>query len=300
MLKQEADNMDRRKFLKFTGLAATTSLLYGPGETFAAPDKKIAGQMGMLIDISLCTGCRKCEKACSEINGMPEPDIQKGSAYKTVTTPEAFTVVSEFQTDLEGVSPPTNEPGKVFVKRQCMHCDQPACASACLVKAMYKTPEGPVTWRGSKCMGCRYCMLSCPFDMPKFEYSSNNPRVLKCVMCYEKRLLDGKVPACVEACPVEATEFGMKHKLLDVAKTRIYNDPKYVRYIYGEKEAGGTGVLYISKVPFQQLGFPMDIGTVSYPEFTKPFLYSVPVLLLLAPTLMAGIARARKKSESHD
>jgi len=292
--------MDRRKFLKLTGLTATTGLLYGPEETFASTAKKnIAGQMGMLIDISLCTGCRKCEKACSDVNGLPAPDIDKGSAYKQVTSPEAFTVVSEYQTDLEGVSPPTNEKGKVFVKRQCMHCDQPACASACLVKAMYKTPEGPVTWRGDKCMGCRYCMLSCPFDMPKFEYSSANPRVSKCVMCYEKRLEEGKVPACVEACPVEAVEFGMKHKLLDIARTRIYNDPKYVRHIYGEHEAGGTGVLYISKVPFAQLGFRTDVGTVAYPEYTKPFLYSVPLVLLLAPTLMAGISRARK-SASHD
>ena len=292
--------MARRKFLKLTGLTATTGLLCGPEETFSSTAKRgTAGQVGMLIDISLCTGCRKCEKACSEINGMPAPDIGKGSPYKKVTGPYAFTVVSEYQTDLEGVSPPTNEKGKVYVKRQCMHCDQPACASACLVKAMYKTPEGAVTWRGEKCMGCRYCMLSCPFDMPKFEYSSANPRVSKCIMCYEKRLQEGKVPACVEACPVEAVEFGMKHKLLDIARTRIYSDPKYVRHIYGEHEAGGTGVLYISKVPFEQLGFRTDVGTVAYPEYTKPFLYSVPLVLLLAPTLMAGISKARKKSASH-
>lgn len=292
--------MDRRKFLKLTGVAATCSLICGPDETFATTVEKEmpckpCAQIGKLIDISLCTGCRKCEKACAETNKLPEPFMidQNGKGYRTETDIDSFTVVSEYKTDLEGVSPPTNEPGKVFVKRQCMHCLQPACAAACLVKAMYKTPDGPIIWRGEKCMGCRYCMLSCPFDVPKFEYGSINPRIRKCVLCYETNIQNNKVPACVQACPVEAIEFGERAKLLDIAKTRIYSDPKYVRYIYGENEAGGTGVLYISKVPFEQIGFKTDIGTVPYPEYTKPFLYSVPLVLLLAPTLMAGIAKSR-------
>ena len=132
--------------------------------------------------------------------------------------------------------------GPVNVKSQCMHCLQPACAAACLTKAMVKTSEGPVVWRSDKCMGCRFCMISCPFDIPKFEYHSANPRIQKCRMCWD-RLAEGEVPACVENCPAKCTVFGKRSELLDLARARIYAEPdKYVHHIYGEHEAGGTSV----------------------------------------------------------
>ena len=144
--------------------------------------------------------------------------------------------------------------GEVYLKKQCMHCNEPACTAACLTQAMYKTKEGAVIWRGDKCMGCRYCMVSCPFDIPKFEYHSANPKIEKCNMCYS-RLKEGKIPACVENCPAEALTFGKRRDLIKEARKRINDNPdQYVDRIYGEHEAGGTGFLYLAGVPFNELG----------------------------------------------
>jgi Fe-S-cluster-containing dehydrogenase component len=181
----------------------------------------------------------------------------------------------------------------MFVKGQCMHCNQPACASACLTKALLKTEEGPVIWRASKCMGCRMCMVSCPFGVPKFEYDSANPKIVKCDLCWERLEAGGK-PACVEACPAGALTFGTRRELLRTARERIHREPdRYVDHIYGEHEAGGTGVLYLASVPFEQLAMDTTLGDVPYPELAKPFLSSVPVVLILFPALMLALARSR-------
>jgi ferredoxin len=170
-----------------------------------------------------------------------------------------------------------------------MHCYQAACATACPTEAMLKTEQGPVTWNGNKCIGCRYCMVSCPFEMPKFEYNEWNPKLQKCTMCFE-RLEAGQKPACVEACPTDALMFGTRVKNLEIARHRIYSHPdEYVHHIYGENEVGGTGYIYLSAVPFDQIGFRTDLGTTPYPEYTKDFLYTVPMVLFGAPAFLLGL-----------
>ncbi len=239
-------------------------------------------RMGVLVDTTRCIGCRMCEYACASANDLPEPEADVDLGEERETTPTQWSVVRRYQTD----------EGPVTVKRQCMHCLQPACASACLTMAMNKKSSGAIAWDGDKCMGCRYCMISCPFDVPKFEYHSANPRIGKCVMCWE-RVEEGKVPACVENCPAQALQFGKRNELLKEARKRIYGDPeKYVDHIYGEHEAGGTSFLYIASVPFEQLGFPANIGTTAYPNATREFLYAVPVVLTLLPPLLLGLHRA--------
>ncbi|MEW6219467.1 MAG: 4Fe-4S dicluster domain-containing protein [Thermodesulfobacteriota bacterium] len=273
----------RRNLLKVTGLAAGASLFMDPVEALAgtAP-KDPSTQLAMLVDTSRCIGCQSCERACAEKNGLPAVTGQPDSSQRRATGPEAFTVVNDNSTAA----------GSVFCKSQCMHCDQPACVSACLTNAMYKTPEGPVIWREDKCMGCRYCMVACPFDVPKFEYGSINPRIRKCAMCYD-RVTEGQQPACVDACPQEALLFGQRGQLLTIARARIAERPAdYVNHIYGESEVGGTNVLYLAAVPFEELGFRTDLGTVAYPEHTKTFLYSVPLVLLLGPAFLAGLRQA--------
>lgn len=260
-----------------------------PGKKlFAEPANEEKEFMGILVDTTLCIGCQSCEEACAKANGLPEPDLGDLDPAKHVkTSTTQWCTVNAYQTDV----------GEVYVKKQCMHCNQPACGAACLTKAMLKTEEGPVIWREDKCMGCRYCMLSCPFDMPKFEYDSPIPKIQKCTMCWN-RLEEGKLPACVEACPMEALVFGKRRDLIEEAKSRIYKNPdSYIPHIYGEHEAGGTGYLYLSAAPFEQLGFRTDLGTTPFPEFTKDFLYAVPIILTLWPPLLLAISRAKKGEE---
>jgi len=282
----------RRKFLQYTGVAAGAGLLLGPENAFGvAVTRDSSNNYAMLQDTTRCIGCQACEVACNEKNGFPAPEKESKADNKRSTGIEALTVVNASTTKNKGI---------IFAKTQCMHCDQPACVSACLVNAMYKTAEGPVIWREDKCMGCRYCMVSCPFDVPKFEYESLNPKIRKCIMCFD-RIGEGKVPACAEACPQEAILFGRRGELLDIARKRISDHPSdYFRHIYGEHEVGGTNVLYLAGVPFEQLGFRTDLGTTPYPEYTKTFLYSVPLALLLAPAFMLGLRQATRGKNDKD
>ena len=277
--------MDRRGFLKTLGLAGAT-LAVPAGGNAAEPQRGVE-PYGVLVDTTRCAGCNSCTYACAEANGLPEPEDPDAV---TRPTTEQWTAVRGFETSK----------GEVYVKRQCMHCVTPACGSACLTAAMRKTDQGPVVWREEKCMGCRFCMVSCPFDGPKFEYSSANPRVRKCVLCAD-RLAKGEEPACVENCPEEALTFGKRADLLRIAHKRIANAPDhYVDHIYGEREAGGTSWLYLARVPFGELGFPTDVGEASYPSLTTGFLYSVPMVLTLAPALMLGVARATNGEVAED
>ncbi|MEW6102401.1 MAG: 4Fe-4S dicluster domain-containing protein [bacterium] len=276
--------MNRREFLK-TGAIGLGGLVGIKGSVYPSETKEF---YGMLVDTTLCIGCSSCEKACAEVNHLPAPNL--GDDKPRETSIDAFTVVNKFKIDNK----------EIFVKKQCMHCNQPACASACLVKAMHKTEEGPVIWRGNKCLGCRYCMIACPFDIPKLEYNSLNPKIRKCEFCFE-RLKKGEKPGCVDACPMEALIFGTRRELIEIARTRIYKNPeKYVHHIYGEDEAGGTGWLYLASVPFQKLGFGANIGTTPYPEYTKEFLYSVALIFLVWPSFLVGLHKALKKEDEGD
>lgn len=284
--------MDRRTFLKGLGtgiaVAAPGSSLF-PGRLEAKEVVASKEFMGVLVDTTRCIGCRSCEMACAEAHAMPVPDIGDASAFEKIrqTSVTQWTVVNRYKT----------EKGEVFVKKQCMHCNQPGCVAACLVKSMEKREDGAVTW-DTNCMGCRFCMVSCPFDIPKFEYDSAVPKIQKCSLCWE-RLKKGEKPACVEACPADALAFGTRRELIEEANRRIYKDSgQYISRIYGENEVGGTGYLYLSAVPFEQIGFRIDLGTTAYPEFSKGFLYSVPIVLLLWPAFLIGVNTiTRRKDE---
>lgn len=275
--------LDRRVFFKLLGVTGIT-LAIGK-DTMASPtDENKVEFQGILYDSTRCVGCRTCEYECATAHGLPEPAAEVEAVRKTNET--CNTVVNTFQTGK----------GEVYVKRQCMHCNEPACAAACLTQAMHKNTTGPVTWNGDKCMGCRYCMVSCPFDSPKFEFYSANPKIQKCDLCFD-RLTKGESPACVTNCPNEALLFGKRRDLIHEARRRIYEKPDaYVNHIYGEHEVGGTGWLYLSAVPFEELGFSTTLQQSSYPALTKGFLYSVPTVFVLLPTLLAGIHQATKNN----
>ena len=187
----------------------------------------------------------------------------------------------------------------MYSRMGCNHCLEPACASACFVRAFTKTPSGAVVYDASVCVGCRYCMIACPFNIPTYEYNSAlSPRIRKCTLCFEPRLSKGLIPGCVEACPTEALTFGKREELLRVARERIGQHPElYVPHIYGEHEMGGTAWLYLSGVAFSQIGMREDLGTVPAPRLTAGALGAVPMVVGLWPVLLTGIYAVSKRRD---
>jgi formate dehydrogenase iron-sulfur subunit len=226
----------------------------------------MASTRAILVDVTKCIGCRSCEQACKQVHGFPLETEAKLS-------PTALTVIEER--------------GDHFVRKMCMHCQEPACASACLVGALKKTAAGPVTYDGSKCIGCRYCLVACPFSVPRYEWSKLAPYVKKCDMCAERQA-KGEPPACVEACPVGASIVGNREDILDEAERRILGDRKYVRHIYGSDEAGGTSVFFISDVGFEKLGF-VAAPRQAMPVLTASALADGPSVIVVGGAVLAGL-----------
>jgi formate dehydrogenase iron-sulfur subunit len=178
----------------------------------------------------------------------------------------------------------------VFITRPCMHCENAPCVDVCPVHATYHRPDGLVTMDYDRCIGCRYCMVACPFHVPKYEWEKALPRVQKCIFCFEKRLREGGQPACTEVCPAKATVFGDREALIQEARGRIQAHPgRYVDHIYGLEEAGGTSALYLSSVPFERLGFPTGLDREPYPRLTWEVLSKIPNVVGVGGALMFGI-----------
>ena len=284
--------LSRRTFFK-VNVAGAAALAAVPQTASAASFAANPDARGMLVDTTLCIGCRACEAACSEANALAEP-VLAGDERVFATTRDTdqshFTVVNRF----EGAG---GVPSERFVKKQCMHCLDPACVSACPARALEKTEDGAVTYTGSRCLGCRYCMMACPFDVPKFEYEKAVPYIKKCSFCAERQA-KGQPPACAEVCPSGALLFGTRAELLEEAKRRIYQNPdKYVHHIYGELEAGGTSWLYLSDVPLDRLGMKTGLSTTPYPALTKTALSAVPVVMTLWPPLLMGLYTFSRRTE---
>jgi formate dehydrogenase iron-sulfur subunit len=223
---------------------------------------------GILIDVSKCIGCGACREACRVKNNLPESNDTDLSA-------RTYTVVKTT--------------GEVNYRRMCMHCLDPTCASVCPVGAFRKTAAGPVTYAAERCMGCRYCMVACPFSVPRYEWDKPLPLVQKCNMCSD-RVLAGGVTACSEACPTGATAFGERTELIREARARIVAEPvKYVNRVYGRDEVGGTSVLYLSTVPFEQLGLQTDLDQKPLPLLTFRVLSKIPHLVALGSVALGGV-----------
>ena len=228
----------------------------------------MAQKKALLIDITLCIGCNACQDGCKAENKLAPGEEKRLS-------PTAYTALSEYN--------------GVFVRQLCRHCDVPTCVSVCPVAAFTKTAEGPVLYDANKCIGCRYCMQACPFKVPRYEWVSTKPRVQKCIFC-APRLAKGLPTACAEACPTGATKFGNRDELLLEASNRINAEPaKYVHKIYGKEDIGGTSVLYLSQVPFEQLGFDVRLGNSPMPMLTLSAMSKIPNVVTVGSVLLAGI-----------
>jgi formate dehydrogenase iron-sulfur subunit len=226
----------------------------------------------LLYDATICIGCKQCEQACAEQNKLR---YDQTIAAEQRQSDHKYTVVLT--------------KGDKFMRRLCMNCEDPACASVCPVGALRKTAAGPVTYEENRCMGCRYCMVACPFGVPKYEWGKVLPRVQKCTMCPD-RVAKGQPTACAEICPTGATKFGERDDLITEAQQRIRDNPgNYVNHIYGLNEVGGTSVLLLSSVPFEEFGYHTDLSKDPLPILTYRVLSRVPDFVPLGGVLLGGV-----------
>jgi len=267
--------------------------------------------LGLLYDGTLCIGCRACISACKSANGMPAEhtaleigdywDAPLDISGQTLNVIKAFREGNALHKD-QAVD------GFAFTKVSCMHCNDPSCVSACPVSAMRKDPvTGIVSYDVDACIGCRYCVAACPFNIPQSTYDSPIAKISKCQLCAH-RLPAGKYAACAEVCPTGATLFGPVAELQqEVARRRALTPgtktlfPRgkiggtdtyagvastYVDHTYGAKEIGGTQVLHLSGVPFELLGKPAlpDESPASISESVQHAIYKH----LLAPLGFLG------------
>ena len=256
--------ISRRHALKaaLAGAAVAVARPAAASTTIAAP----ADAVGLLYDTTKCIGCKACVSACREANGL-EPDTtwSEGRYHAPLDlSARAKTVVKLYDDGTKNS----------FVKAQCMHCLDPACANACMLGAFKKREYGIVTYDVEYCIGCRYCEVACPYNVPKFEWSKAAPRMVKCELC-NHRLAQGKQPACTEVCPRQAVIFGKRDDLLREARRRLAErQDMYVQKIYGETDGGGTQCLYISHVPFEKIGLPA-LGEESTPSLQRTIQHSI-------------------------
>jgi formate dehydrogenase iron-sulfur subunit len=223
---------------------------------------------GLLFDSTRCIGCGACSAACKEQNGLPVEIEKKTTAY-------TWTVVEQ----RAGAN----------MRSLCMHCLSPTCVSVCPVGAMKKTKAGPVNYDPDLCIGCRYCIMACPFDVPKYQWDRLLPVVGKCVMC-APRVAAGQATACAVVCPTGATRFGERDDLIREARERIASEPdRYVDHVYGVEEAGGTSVLMLAGMPFDRLGMPTDLPREPLPMLTWRVISHLPDLVSVGAVALFGI-----------
>lgn len=224
---------------------------------------------GILFDQSKCIGCKACEQACQSEHGQ-RPHVA------TALDSESFNFVQDVG-------------GGKSMRHFCRHCQEPTCVSVCPVAALQKTKEGPVIWVGSRCLGCRYCMMACPFAIPKYEWRSANPRIRKCDMCVH-RVSKGMETACASICPTGATVFGKREDMLAEAHRRLKESPKvYEASVFGEVEVGGTSVLMLLTQSAKANHLPDRVATSPLPVLTWTVLEKLPQIIPLWAVFLGGM-----------
>lgn len=256
----------------------------------------------ILTDTTLCTGCESCVAACKELYDLPPDRNWRWKNKIDDLSSSRFTTI-------------VRQPGNRFVRQQCRHCLDPACVSACIVGALQKHDTGPVTYDEKRCMGCRYCLMACPYGIPRYSWENTVPLVRKCIFCHD-RLTEGRPPACTEACPYGATIFGTRAEMIAVANERIAKTPDkyYTRpgrdepELWGYSEVGGVSVLYLSDISLDFLAWGGErraLGDEPLPALTWAALTKVPPVVFGVAGAMTGIywligRRMRLQAEAAD
>ncbi len=308
--------VNRRDFLKLLGVGAGTAALSSPAEEAAAGNtaetaEEAKNQPTMLYDTTLCVGCRACQTACREWNETAD-ELGLGGYYDMPDdlSGDTWTLIQLYKN--ETAADPNDRANWSFIKLNCMHCLEPACVSACTVGALQKSAEGPVVYDIDRCFGCRYCMVACPYHVPRYQWDTTTPLVQKCTFCsgyvqrdgtiHEKnRLAQGMGPNCVEACPTGALLWGPREEVLAEAHARTEAEPgKYHQdRVYGEHEAGGALQLILSHLPFEKLGLP-KLDPTPLPGLTSALNWSVPGIFIGIGGLMAAVYGFRTRNKRQE
>ena len=315
----------RRDFLKgvlASSAAASAAVVATPAcarETHSRP----ADALGLLYDATLCVGCKACVAACKEANENPPEFSTEDHLWDTPldTSGHTFNLIKMYRNGtMETKDAEVN--GFAFMKTSCMHCADPSCVSACPVSAMTKDPvTGIVAYDPGVCVGCRYCVVACPFGIPKYQYDSPTGKIGKCELC-RHRYKDGHYSACAEVCPTGATLYGKTTDLLAEAKRRIalkpgsvtryprgkiggpdqsYEGPvgTYLQHVYGETEYGGTQVLKLSAVTFAKVGMP-DLPTHSSASTSETIQHSLYGGLVMPIVVLGALSFIARKNVHED
>ncbi|MCB2198856.1 4Fe-4S dicluster domain-containing protein [bacterium] len=246
----------------------------------------VQGNKAILTDTTKCIGCRECVLACKQRNKLEQDKPRRWSLDDGLSARNWTSIVER--------------PGGDYVRKQCRHCLEPACVSVCPVGALSKSETGAVIYDGDKCMGCRYCMMACPYGIPRYDWDLAVPYVRKCILC-DDQVKQGGSPACTEACPTGATIFGTRDELIVEARRRIEADPdRYVNHIWGEDEVGGTSVMMISNIDLSFLSYGTKLDSTPLPARTKTAMGAVPAVFAGMAATMTGLHWIiKRRMENH-
>lgn len=260
-------------------------------------------QLGMLYDATKCVGCKACMSVCKRVNAAAGGLSPEAAAFDKDAIWDAPTDLSG---DTRTIIKLFKEPRRFsYIKYSCMHCQKPSCVSVCPVKAMTKDPEtGVVQYSKDTCIGCRYCQVACPFNIPKFQWDRSIPQIVKCDLCQSTNLKEKGITACAGVCPTAAILFGKREELLAEARSRIAKEPsRYVPHIYGEHEVGGTNHLYLAALPFTKLGLPElpAEAPASFSERIQHTIYKgfIAPVALYATLCFVAVRNAKKNNGHH-
>ncbi|PKU23108.1 hydrogenase 2 operon protein HybA [Telmatospirillum siberiense] len=316
----------RRNFLKgaaagsaAAACAAATTTPAEARENLTMPPKAV----GLLYDSTICVGCKACVVACRDANDThPEFSTEEKLWDNPLDISGKTITVIKMYSEGTGQHKDQEKDGFAFMKRSCLHCVDPSCVSVCPVTAMTKDPvTGIVSHEPADCIGCRYCIVACPFAVPQFEFDKAFPKLLKCQLC-KHRQAEGKIPACAEVCPTGATLFGPVTALKEEADRRLavpagkpntfarktvgspdvheHPNAAYVQHAYGTTEMGGTQMLLLSGVPFEKMGYP-KLRERSYASEAETIQEGIYHDLIAPVALFAGLLYvARKNTKNHD